>query len=103
MLKPGRTSVTDIMAGTGLITIAVLAVQAAVSLTIWRMMTIEGAAAGWLRRVIDRRVLALVATAIVAAAFVSASSLDSLARHRLHHPSSAHASQRAHSAGDRGL
>ena len=103
ILKPGGTSVTDIMAGTGLITIAVLAVQAAVSLTIWRMMTIEGAAAGWLHRVIDRRVLALVATAIVAAAFASASSLDGLARHGLHHPSSAHADERAHSAGDRGL
>jgi hypothetical protein len=103
MLKPGGTTVTDIVAGTGLITVAVLAVQAAVSLTIWRLMTVESGAAGWLHRVIDRRVLMLIATAIVAAAFVSASSLDSLARHGLHHPSSAHANQRAHAAGDQGL
>jgi hypothetical protein len=65
--------------GVGLLTVAALACQSAVSLMIWRSITLDGAAVHWLRRALDRRVLAAAAAATVVVAFLGASELAHVA------------------------
>jgi hypothetical protein len=74
-----RATATDVALGVGLLTVAALACQSAVSLMIWRWITLDGAAADWPRRALDRRVLAAAAAATVIAAFLGASALAHVA------------------------
>jgi uncharacterized protein (TIRG00374 family) len=83
VLLPGA-SITDMAAGAGLLTVAALALQAVICLIIWRAITIEGVAAGWLRRAIDRRVLVATSTAIVIAG-LAVTALAHVDSGRVHH------------------
>ena len=53
VLLPGA-SVRDVAAGAVLLTAAALALQATVSLLVWRLIAIRGDRSGWMRRAIDR-------------------------------------------------
>jgi hypothetical protein len=91
VLLPGA-SITDMAAGAGLLTVAALALQAVICLIIWRAITIEGVAADWLRRAIDRRVLVATSTAIVIAA-LAVTALARVDTGRVHHAIRSHHAQ----------
>ena len=74
LLLPGA-SARDVSAGVGLLIVATLALQAAVSLSLWRRIAIGGIRRSRLERVLDRRVLVAVGSAMLIASFVGATTL----------------------------
>ncbi|MGN6379429.1 MAG: flippase-like domain-containing protein [Gaiellales bacterium] len=99
LLLPGATP-RDATAGVLLLTVTGVAVQAAVSLMVWRWMMLEGAARDWLRRVLDRRVVVALASATLIASFLAASALAHMADTRSHHGGAASADS-SHRRSDR--
>ena len=93
LLLPGA-SVRDVAAGAVILTAAVLALQAAASLAIWRLITVHDSGLEWLRRVIDRRVVMTAAVVTVALAVLAASDYGHRFEQRAHHTSA-----RAHVTG----
>jgi hypothetical protein len=69
LLLPGA-SLRDVAAGAVLLTAAALGLQAALSLMIWRLITVRGDGPGWLRGLIDRRVVLAAAAVTIAVAVI---------------------------------
>jgi hypothetical protein len=86
VLLPGA-SVRDVAAGAVLLTAAALALQATVSLLVWRLIAIRGDGSGWMRRAIDRRLVFAAAVATVALAVAGTSAYGPRAEQHSHHVS----------------
>jgi len=86
VLLPGA-SVRDVAAGAVLLTAAALALQATVSLLVWRLIAIRGDRSGWMRRAIDRRMVLAAAAVTVALAVAGTSAYAPRAEQHSHHVS----------------
>jgi hypothetical protein len=86
VLLPGA-SVRDVAAGAVLLTAAALALQATVSLLVWRLIAIRGDRSGWLRPAIDRRLVLAAAAVTVALAVAGTSAYGPRAEQHSHHVS----------------
>jgi len=86
VLLPGA-SVRDVAAGAVLLTAAALALQATVSLLVWRLIAIRGDRSGWMRRAIDRRLVLAAAAVTVALAVAGTSAYGPRAEQHSHHVS----------------
>ena len=83
VLLPGA-SVRDVAAGAVLLTAAALALQATVSLLVWRLIAIPGDRSGWLRPAIHRRLVLAAAAVTVALAVAGTSAYGPRAEQHSH-------------------
>jgi hypothetical protein len=74
-----HASAREVSSGVGLLIVAALALQATVSLSLWRRIATLGIRGSRLERVLDRRVLLAVGSATLIAAFVGATALARVA------------------------
>ncbi|HET6848253.1 MAG TPA: flippase-like domain-containing protein [Gaiellales bacterium] len=91
LMLPGAT-LQDVAAGAVILTAAALALQAAASLAVWRLITLHDGGLPVLRRLVDRRFL--VATAAVTVAVAALAATDYVHRFEQH---GHHATAREHS------